>query len=525
MAAKYGPPPNAKLKVEYRIIDGKSRKVETLFGKVARVYDDEGKMIEDRSKQLKVTLPTPPLEIKTLQDKKSEIIPESKEGSKEEPPILDIPQTSEKMNESNESPQLKEEPPILDIPKINIEDVECPQCKSTKTIPLLYLDNSTRYRCKNCEETFVKEKNKENIPAQIKEQTESPIKEETKPETKAESPKPGLTQDLENLIKITEISQKIEVPKVESPTSPPFKIVPPKDLDIKSDIQTSTQTIMTKPNIEDGPKIEIPKTENKKDDIPKIETKIEKDNKIEIPKTENKKDDIPKIETKIEKDNKIEIPKAEKKIENKENKNMVEELLDEYKRDQWAKKRDFEKNIENMARTAAENKNQIEKISEKIEGVTGKVGEVEDKIGGLQENFQEKFGSLQERLGDVKKPVSDVLGELCTGIDCIKTDLKKSQEFQQNFQQSLQQNQQNQQTLEKELETKLENRFDELQKRLEKLEEPTYVCDNCGADSIRPLSSFCSNCGAPIHSWTDPETGNPVSGWAPYWRRARGAIE
>lgn len=183
---------------------------------------------------------------------------------------------------------------------------------------------------------------------------------------------------------------------------------------------------------------------------------------------------------------------------------MVEELLEEYKREQWAKKRDFEKNIEDMARVASENKGQIKEISQKIEGVTGKVGEVEEKIGGLQDNIQERFGTLQERLGDVKKPVSDVLGELCTGVDCIKTDLKKSQEYQQS------------------LEKQLEGRFQELSERLQKLEEPTFVCDNCGQDNIRPLSSFCPNCGAPIHSWTDPETGMPIVGWAPYWKRSLG---
>jgi chromosome segregation ATPase len=209
-----------------------------------------------------------------------------------------------------------------------------------------------------------------------------------------------------------------------------------------------------------------------------------------------------------------EVTKAEqqkKPIEDKiikENKNMVEELLEEYKREQWAKKRDFEKNIDDMARVASENKDQIKEISQKIEGVTGKVGEVEEKIGGLQDNIkerfgtvQERFGTLQERLGNTKKPVTETLGELCTGVDCIKTDLKKSQEYQQSF------------------EKQLEGKFNELSERLQKLEEPSYVCDNCGADSIKPLSSFCSNCGAPIHSWTDPETGNPVSGWAPFWKR------
>lgn len=510
---KYYSPPKNKLIVEKRIIDGIMRKVETYNGKVARVYDDDWKLIEDRSGKLKVTLPTPPLvprakQENNKQENKLDDTPPQEDEPKEESPILEIPsftststQVDEKMmNGTGGGLQIMPEDDVAKPGGIDIDK----QPMSTEVDRKLSIEN--------VKEEKVDAPKVEDIPKSEPPEIDSPKIEETpKIEGTTDS---ILSRQLDKVINIQDISNKVDIPKIEiqKETS---KVSAPKETPKKTNV----------PN--DAQEMGIPGVPTKK-----MENRIEKLIDKKIPGLIDKK--IPSTQTittndKTKASDKLigptEIIKAEqqkKPIEDKitkENKNMVEELLEEYKREQWAKKRDFDKNIEDMARVASENKDQIKEISQKIEGVSGKVGEVEEKIGGLQDDIkdrfgtvqerfgtvQERFGALQEKLGDMKKPVTETLGELCTGVDCIKTDLKKSQEYQQSYQQTL--------------EKQLEGKFGELSERLQKLEEPSYVCDNCGADSIKPLSSFCPNCGAPIHSWTDPETGNPVSGWAPFWKR------
>lgn len=463
---KYYSPPKNKLVVEKRIIDGINRKVETYNGKVARVYDDDWKLLEDRSEKLKVVLPTPPLVPKVRQQIRSDDTSLQEDKPKEESPILDIPslainstQADEKMMSGTGNLQIIPEDEVAKPGEIDTIQKDVPK------------------------EENIEVPKTEEVP-----KSDPPKVEETpKIERTVDS---GLSQELDKVINIQDISNKVYIPKIEPDT--------PNKTNVPNEVQEIQKMGV--------PEVPIKKMENR------IEKLIDKKIGKKAPNTQTIiTNDKPKIEDKI-----TEVTKAEKKpIEDKitkENKNMVEELLEEYKREQWAKKRDFDKNIEDMARVASENKGQIKEISQKIEGVTGKVEEVEEKIGGLQNNIQERFGTIQERfgalqekLGDTKKPVTETLGELCTGVDCIKTDFKKAQEHQQSYQQTL--------------EKQLEGKFGELSERLQKLEEPSYVCDNCGADSIKPLSSFCPNCGAPIHSWTDPETGNPVSGWTPFWKR------
>lgn len=455
------PPPKNRLIIENRIIDGKMRKVETYNGKVARVYGSDGKLIEDRSTKLKIILPTPPLEPKIRR--------KPEEPSREDMSLQETSQEDKQMDES----------PILELPNMST-----PAQTARDTGENLQLvpedDIATPIDVYNEHTQSTEDIKEEKIDTEQNVEELSNIK---------ESIDPGLSQQDNVAVNIqgTSINQqpnkrKEDIPKIENQEKSPRKKIIQKEIEmgipgvpIKSAenrinklIDNKTSNIQTVPNIQT--------TQN-------IQTTEKTTNKIaEIIKAEQQP-----IEDKI----------------TKENKNMVEELLEEYKREKWAKKRDFEKNIEDMARVASENKGQIKEISQQIAGVTGKVGDVEEQIGGLQNNIQDRLGTLQQRLGDVKKPVSDTLGELCDGIDCIKTDLKKSQEFQQSA------------------DKQIDGKFKELSDRLQKLEEPTYVCDNCGQDDIRPLSSFCPNCGSPIHSWTDPDTGNPVSGWSPFWKRGQ----
>jgi hypothetical protein len=473
------PPPKNKIMLEKRIIDGTMRKVETYNGKVARVYDDDLKLLEDRSKKLKIVLPTPPLEPKVRhkpiqpQENKADIPPDK---PIEESPILEVPSflstttkdektiSEEKISGTEE--ELISESDIKDDIKPGITTDE--QLKLSDEQPKL---SNEQPKLSNEQLLYAENIKEEKINTPINDIPKSEPKIENNVETSKirEGTDSGSSLQLDTMTHIqdTRTDQQLGAKK-------------------KTSIQRETREMGI-------PGVPIKTVENRIDRLA--------DNKTHTFITNDKT----KVENKA-----VEITKAENRpIEDKitkENKNMVEELLEEYKREQWAKKRDFEKNIEDMARVASENKGQIKEISQKIEGVTGKVGEVEEKIGGLQENIQDRLGTLQERLGDIKKPVSDTLGELCNGVDCIKTDLKKSQEYQQ--------------LADKHIETK----FQELSERLQKLEEPTYICDNCGQDNIRPLSSFCPNCGAPIHSWTDPETGMPISGWAPFWKRARGTV-
>jgi hypothetical protein len=514
---KPAPSPKNKLIVEKRIIDGKMRKVETYNGKVARVYDDDWKLLEDRSGKLKVTLPTLPLEPRIRQENnrqgnKPDDTPPQEDKPKEESPILEIPYISSISTQVDEKMMSGTGGGLQLIPEDDIakpgsiDSNEQLKTVGERSEPTGGRDLSRKLSIENVKEEKVDAPKMEDIPKSEPPKIEPNIEETPKVEGTTDS---GLSQQLDNNQQL-----KLSIINIQDiPTNQQLKL-PSNKVDIpKIDLQKEASKAEI-PN-ETPKKITIPK-ETQEMGVPgvpikKMENRIEK---LIDKKTSSAQTIITNDKTKVE--NKItEVTKAEKKpIEDKitkENKNMVEELLEEYKREQWAKKRDFDKNIEDMARVASENKDQIKEISQKIEGVTGKVGEVDEKIGGLQENFQEKFGTLQQnlqqRLGDVKKPVSDTLGELCTGVDCIKTDLKKSQEDQQSF------------------EKQLGGKFQDLSERLQKLEEPTYVCDNCGQDGIKVLASFCPNCGSPIHSWTDPETGNPVSGWIPYWKRMRGTTE
>jgi hypothetical protein len=481
---KYRPAPSPKNKliVEKRIIDGKMRKVETYNGKVARVYDDDWKLLEDRSGKLKVTLPTLPLVPKikqeNKQDNKLDDTPHQEDEQKEESPILEIPYISSISTQVDEKMMSGTGGGLQLIPEDDIVKPESIDSNEQLKSPI-----------ENVKEEKVNTPKIEDIPISEPPKTEPAIEEIPKV---GGTTGLGLSQQSSNKVDIPKIDLQKEASKAETPN------------DISNKINIPKETIPRETHEMIVPRIPIKRMENR------IEKLIDK----KMPDTQTIiTNDKTKVENKI-----TEVTKAEKKpIEDKitkENKNMVEELLEEYKREQWAKKRDFDKNIEDMARVASENKDQIKEISQKIEGVTGKVGEVEEKIGGLQDDIkerfgtvQERFGALQEKLGDMKKPVTETLGELCTGVDCIKTDLKKSQEYQQSS------------------EKQLEGKFNELSERLQKLEEPSYVCDNCGQDGIKVLASFCPNCGSPIHSWTDPETGNPISGWIPYWKRMRGTSE
>ena len=158
-------------------------------------------------------------------------------------------------------------------------------------------------------------------------------------------------------------------------------------------------------------------------------------------------------------------------VDEKEVKHMEKEATEKQIED-ILKQRDFLKNIEESARFIGDSKGKIDNISKSVKYVEGELGNVDKSVK-----------------------------ELCTGIDCIKEDMNKFQNTTSI------------------LEKHMQEKFGDLGNRLEKLEQPMFMCESCGEDGVKALSSYCPNCGSPIHEWTD-DRGTQVKGWVPYWKRA-----
>ena len=146
-------------------------------------------------------------------------------------------------------------------------------------------------------------------------------------------------------------------------------------------------------------------------------------------------------------------------------------------------------------------------LSGNMENVTSKVKDVEIKLD-IEAN----------RLDTVDKSI----GIFCTGIDGVKEDIKKFQVSQDSLEKLVQEKYL---TLYKDLEKShevieklVQERFEELGEKVQALENPKFICENCGDQVIAPLSSYCPNCGSQIQSWSD-EDGQPAKGWIPYWKR------
>ena len=332
------------------------------------------------------------------------------------------------------------------------------------------------------------DKNKSPLDAELPKEVElEPIKEvelpkevELEPIKEVELPKEAESLKVE-LPKEAE-SLKVELPKEAEPINlPEVPIIPKEAEPIKAEpikAESLTESLKAEPiKLPEVPiipkvKINIPKSVQEMP-IPGITSMSIKKPDINISGTFQKADNVRPQQV-------IEKPKP------KERKSMAEELeaelLNERKFEEWIKKQKFRENLEKAARFAEETKQQFEEkipeLSEKIEGITGEVKGVENRLGTMDKS----------------------VGELCTGVDCIKDDVKKYQESQEA------------------LEKLVQDRFQELGEKVQTLEHPTFTCENCGEKVISPLSSFCPNCGSPIHSWSD-DSGEPIRGWTPYWKR------
>ena len=611
-------PPKDKIVKEKRLVNGKLTPVEIFNGKIVRVFDNEGNVIDDRSAKFGNKLPP---------------LPEAKTKSKvENGQNRDLKETTSSIISTSDTGRLQivsKEDVATQNNIISKEDSiikECPQCKGTNFEPILHLENATRYKCKDCDETFIGQKQdvqkieedllqpqeqmlpteyekmkkmsdeefkreiadindgafegmmkrsdlnswersdirgrrvllrsseyKQESPKEIPKEApkEIPKTEDKKPEG---VPKVGVSKaevpDISNAISSTSLSVSTSgvgngiplIPKEETvgqgsgPGVVKVEVVTPKPEKIVNtavtikDGDTATYVPKIEPVI---PRIEVPKSEPPKyvKDIPapgvsipvmdrlsKIMEEKVKDDKIKEDKTKDKnikqdkeksfnvtRPESPKEETPKEV-SKAEIPKEileeTPKIEQSEKKPKEvkhfmaeedEEIMQERKFEQWLKKNRFQESVEKTAKISEENQ-------EKIEGISNEIANVKEGLGGVENRIDTLKDGLNSVIGETKKPITETLGELCEGVDCIKKDVAKYQDTQS------------------ELDKKLDSRFSELRERVQKLEEPTFTCDNCGTDGIRLLSSFCPNCGSPIHSWND-ENGQPIKGWVPYWKR------
>ena len=403
----------------------------------------------------------------------------------------------------------------IEGPKIETsetDDVYCPDCKSKNVDILLDLEKARRYRCKDCNETFAKGK---PIEKKTENKTEIPnitITSQAKDISKEDITLPNVEESTKGDVE-TPNTEKVEKTEVETPergkaikaeTSIPAYTKAGVDIK-KQEKETSTiKKILDMPKedtVKQIPKIEIPKIEikipnigisKKADEVkPHIKTEVKIPNIGILKKADEAK---PHIET----DTKVSQPRIEKNKPIKEVKYMedepsnypqpnvvkqLEELLNKKKIsrqefDELMEEKKFNESIIQAAKFAEETREQIPQISEKIEGVSTEIKDIEGRLS----------------------TVNNSVDTLCTGVDCIKTDVKKSQETQEA------------------LKKQMEQRFRDLEEKVQESKQPTFVCDSCGDDRIRPLDSYCPNCGSPIHEWND-DTGQPVKGWAPYWKR------
>ena len=500
--------------VEKRIVHGINRKVETFNGDIVRVFDSKGKVIEDRSAGFGNELPLPPYvrpkqkieEIPKIdQDKKEEI-----SGTGSGMQLVSSEDTGQYSrsylaNTKNMTPK-SEEVANVDVTTPKSEDVTNVDVTTPKSEDVTNVDVAPKSEDITNVDVAPKSEDITNVDVAPKSVTNADVAPKSEDITNVDvAPK---SEDITNVDVMTpKEGDAAYVPKIE-PIIPKIisKSEPQKEeMEIHKDVPIPDINI---PVIDRLSKIMKEKT--KEDKTSEDKERSSNITKLESPKAETPKD-VPKAETpkeisketlkieqsKIKKDSdqlklKTVIPKEVKRMaEEKEE----EEIMQERKFEKWLKKNRFQESVEKTAKITEENQGQIKDISNEITNVKDGLGGVENRIDNLKEG-------LNSILGETKKPITETLGGLCNDVDCIKNDVAKYQGVQSD------------------LDKKLDTRFSELRERIQKLEEPTFTCDNCGADSIRPLSSFCSNCGSPIHSWND-DSGVPVKGWVPYWRRAQ----
>ncbi len=232
-------------------------------------------------------------------------------------------------------------------------------------------------------------------------------------------------------------------------------------------------------------KFEKPIIEEKKTEIPIITQPTEIEIKIDNKKGDIKKDDVKiGISNIIPEKTVIKIPenKEAKQIENKdkliENEKKIirrkvkymnnEETgvnispedrrrMRKFEMKEFQEEEEINKKIRASTEFAEQNKKELEKLRLKFDENTVEIQKgINNRFIGLDSKFSEMSAKLKEA---------------CDGIDCLKKDIKKFELFD---------------------------------------------CPECGKTTIPNKASFCPDCGAKIHSWTE-DNGTPVKNWKPTW--------
>jgi hypothetical protein len=423
----------------------------------------------------------------------------------EQPKIDETQNDTEKQSNIVEKPKVQEEKPSIGLTLISEDDS--------------YIDLSRRHEEIN-DDIIIKPNS---------------VSQEQKPNSGVHLV-PVSLEDLGNILKQEKRDQTEPVPKQKSGKRPEWEDILSKIPEPDPDRQTSPDSKaveQAKPEpIHESKKSHIPIIEpikkppqSPKITIPKVQINVPaKSEPAKLENVSNKaggtlvNDTYPKpnktkvVEPSLQKANENILTRqpvtTKEKLNEEKRKSMSDELdaelLDERKFEQWMKKQKFNENLEKAAQFAQQTKEQFEEkipeLSNRIEDITGEVKGVENKLGAFSSNVDNKLGTfssnVDNRLGTVDKSIET----LCTGIDCVKEDVKKYQ------------------TSHDALEKLVQERFKELGEKVQSLERPIFTCENCGESVIAPLSSYCPNCGSEIQSWSD-EDGQPVRGWSPYWKR------
>lgn len=109
-----------------------------------------------------------------------------------------------------------------------------------------------------------------------------------------------------------------------------------------------------------------------------------------------------------------------------------------------------------------------------------------EKAKKFEDNVNDAIGIAAELKEDIQKIREDI----CEGPDCLKK--------------------------------KVEDKFEFIEEKIKNIEEKTaeFLCDNCGYNGVKALSSFCPNCGHPIYEWKD-DSDSPIAGWKHYSERKK----
>jgi len=226
---------------------------------------------------------------------------------------------------------------------------------------------------------------------------------------------------------------------------------------------------------------------------------------------------------------KYKLEKAQIVLQTDEDKDNLEK---EYNEKLKGLKGDAVEQLKQEARNAVlklkENKElKLKELDNKWKGKSLKVQNMEDDV---EQKISKRL--RQEKYDKLFEEMSKKVNEACTGIDCLKEDVKKLQHNHDSKIEELKKNHDNKLDKLRDLNMDLGSKFEKdylpkvkesceglecLKKDLKKISEGKLaVCDSCGQEAVPYLGSYCSSCGEKIQGWNDDQ-GEPIKAWKPTW--------